>query len=141
LIALPIDVRSGERIEVRSRGAFSEYFRLDGTGRFTETQYRLVSRSEDYTVGGGLDVNSGGIPRPPWFAPFNDGAPGNSGFRRDYDGTPLSDQPRRYDPRSFSLRPPRGAIQEPDEPPPTFERRIRPRRADPGYYWGSRPGY
>ena len=52
LIALPIDVRSGQRIDTRGdRTAFVEYFRLDESGRLDETQYRLVSRGRDYSVG------------------------------------------------------------------------------------------
>jgi membrane carboxypeptidase/penicillin-binding protein len=46
LIALPIDLRSGDRVENRTAGAFTEYFRLDRTGRFAETQYQFVSREE-----------------------------------------------------------------------------------------------
>jgi penicillin-binding protein 1A len=52
LIALPIDLRSGERLNSGSPGAFTEYFRLDRTGRFVETQHRLVSREQSYTLGG-----------------------------------------------------------------------------------------
>ena len=43
LVALPIDVHSGAADRDRAdRTAFIEYFRLDDSGRFTETQYRLV---------------------------------------------------------------------------------------------------
>jgi penicillin-binding protein 1A len=45
LAALPIDLRSGNRLSERSREAFTEYFRLRG-GRLDETQYLLVSREE-----------------------------------------------------------------------------------------------
>jgi hypothetical protein len=106
-----------------------------------------VSRAEDYTVGGDPDDSriSGDFSRQPWFAPFNDGTPGNPGYRRNDDGTPLTRGSRRdywsrSDPRSFSLRPPRPADREFDEPP-IYERRLRPRRADPDYFWGNRPGY
>jgi 1A family penicillin-binding protein len=46
LIALPISLRSGDRVVAGSPGAFTEYFRLDRTGRLAETQYNLVSESE-----------------------------------------------------------------------------------------------
>ena len=46
LIALPINLRSGDRIDHRSRGAFTEYFRLDPTGRLAETQYSVVPEAE-----------------------------------------------------------------------------------------------
>jgi len=69
LIALPIDVRSGARIETRNRTAFLEYFRLDENGRLDESQYRLVSRGHEYSVGGGDDYDNG-----------NNGQSGNSSF-------------------------------------------------------------
>ncbi len=46
LIALPVDLRSGNRVADHSPGAITEYFRLDRTGRLTETQYNLVSEAE-----------------------------------------------------------------------------------------------
>jgi len=84
LIALPIDVRSGMRIETRNnRTAFLEYFRLDESGRLDESQYRLVPRGHEYSVGGYEDNtnnNQGGSSF--FFAPF---------FSRNFDNTP---QPR-----------------------------------------------
>ena len=46
LIALSVDLRSGSRVADRSPGAITEYFRLDGAGTLTETQYNLVSEAE-----------------------------------------------------------------------------------------------
>ena len=46
LIALPIDLRSGNRVAAQTPGAFTEYFRLDRTGGLTETQHNLVSEAE-----------------------------------------------------------------------------------------------
>jgi penicillin-binding protein 1A len=46
IIALPINLRSGNRVANGTPGAFTEYFRLDRTGRFAETQYNLVSEQE-----------------------------------------------------------------------------------------------
>ena len=88
LIALPIDANSGQRIEGSStRGAFTEYFKLDSSGRFLETQYRLVSRGHEYSVGD--DQFSPSFPRS---SPFG----GNPWFSsgRDYDGSPLIRQRR-----------------------------------------------
>jgi penicillin-binding protein 1A len=78
LIALPIDVRSGQRIESRGdRTAFVEYFRLDESGRLDESQYRLVSRGGDYSVG---DDSSRSTDNSPFFfAPW---------FQRNFEGGP-----------------------------------------------------
>lgn len=46
LVALTIDLRSGNRAYDRSPGAITEYFRLDETGRFAETQHQFVSEGE-----------------------------------------------------------------------------------------------
>jgi 1A family penicillin-binding protein len=46
LAAAPIDLRSGERVAAGTPGAFTEYFRLDRSGQFADTQYRFVSREE-----------------------------------------------------------------------------------------------
>jgi membrane peptidoglycan carboxypeptidase len=66
LIAMPIDVHSGQRLDGRSygdfrfdgrgaggsgrniSGAFMEYFRLDQTGRLNDTQERLTSRGSGF---------------------------------------------------------------------------------------------
>jgi penicillin-binding protein 1A len=133
LIALPIDVHSGERIETRSRNAFMEYFRLDDDGRFNETRYRLVSRRHDYSVNRGTDENE---PRlgAPWFF--------GGGYQRGYDSPLLQQQPfggsdwERNDQRY--LRQPRLEPEydaNDDRPPP------RAPRAAPGVFWGGQPGY
>jgi 1A family penicillin-binding protein len=142
LIALPIDLHSGQRVETRTRNAFMEQFRLDENGSFTETQYRLVSRSQDYTLG---DQNNPD-PNAPWF--FNFGFGGNPWFRgRDYDGTALHRGPnprdswqRDNDPRYLREPDPeaqRGVDSNEDRPRP----RARVRRDDPGNFQRSRPGY
>jgi penicillin-binding protein 1A len=108
LIALPIDVRSGQRIESRGdRTAFVEYFRLDESGRLDESQYRLVSRGQDYSVGDdntGRSSDNSPFFFAPWFSRNFEGAPtytrerDNSfegGFRR-----PRVDVPRGSGPRS-----------------------------------------
>lgn len=88
LVALPIDVNSGQRLDSRggdvrfdvrgpgntrvsNTGGFMEYFRVDDSGRMTETQDRLSSRG--YISGGyGEDGTSpfffsGGNPFQSWF--------------------------------------------------------------------------
>jgi membrane carboxypeptidase/penicillin-binding protein len=126
LIALPIDVQSGERIETRSRSAFVEYFRLDKDGKFTETQHRLVARGRIAE-----DEHPDGPVSGSWFGQTFGGG------RRDYDGSPFFfGRPRFYAPQY-------------SEP---YEERRRPRRDDdewrrrdsewrrggPGLFWGPR---
>jgi 1A family penicillin-binding protein len=134
LVALPIDVHSGERIETRSRSAFVEYFRLDETGKFTETQHRLVARSY------GGDEHPDGPVAGSWFGRSFES-------RRDYDGSPFfffgGPGPRVYapqysDPFEERRRPRRG-----DYDPRRGDndaRRSEPdwRRSGPGLFWGGR---
>jgi hypothetical protein len=104
LIALPIDVHSGQRIEAASSsygnswgqqqssqasGRFMEYFRLDRTGRFEDSQYKLVSRSG---VFGGFN------------GPDDWDQDRGLRYRRDYDNSPYfgnqSGPPRAPEPRA-----------------------------------------
>jgi penicillin-binding protein 1A len=127
LIALPIDVHSGERIETRSRHAFVEHFRLDETGKFTETQHRLVARSYD------IDEHPDGPVLGSWFGR------GFESRRRDYDGSPF------FFRGWGSEQPPAPQHSEPYED----RRRASPRRAEPeqpwrggpGFFWGGRSGF
>jgi membrane carboxypeptidase/penicillin-binding protein len=131
LIALPIDVHSGERIETRSRSAFAEYFRLDETGKFTETQHRLVARG--YAL---EEEHPDGPVFGSWFGRVFEGG------RRDYDGSPFffgggpsqrtyAPQPQYSDPFEDRRRPRRG------QPDP---RRGEPewRRGGGGFFFGGR---
>ena len=137
LIALPIELNSGQRIESRggNRGAFMEYFRLDDTGRFKETQHRLVSRSSDYSVGGEENPNQSGFgfgnffSSPPWFQRNFEGAPSR---RRDYDGSPFFQQPRSEESPRY-LRPQRSGPPDDGGPPA--------RRAEPYSWRGGRSGF
>jgi penicillin-binding protein 1A len=112
LIALPIDLHSGSRIETRSRSAFMEYFRLDESGRLDESQYRLVSRSREYSVDNDEDDDrrstsssgGGGF----FFPPF---------FSRGFESQPQPTYRARESDSGFGRRPPRGAFpQQPSEP-------------------------
>jgi penicillin-binding protein 1A len=109
LIALPIDVRSGQRIESRGdRTAFVEYFRLDESGRLDESQYRLVARGGDYSVG---DDN---VPRSsdnspfffaPWFSRNFEGVPSYTRERdHSFDNSPGFRRPRVDVPRGSGPR-------------------------------------
>jgi len=118
LIALPIDLNTGDRLTNGQRGAFMEHFRLNWFGRLTETQYRLVPQEEVYAL------------RNP--DPWMDGD--ESGGYGAYEEAPQSEQSWLDSLRqSF----PAQRRQErawrwwwEDEPRP------RPRRIDPDYPWG-----
>jgi membrane carboxypeptidase/penicillin-binding protein len=88
LVALPIDLHSGARIETRSRSAFMEYFRLDESGRLDESQYRLVSRGHEYSVDeedDGRGPSGNGFFFPPFFSRGYEGPSQPSYRARDYD--------------------------------------------------------
>ena len=88
LVALPIDVRSGQRIDTRDRTAFVEYFRLDDSGRLDETQYRLVSRGHEHS--GENDQPTYQQSNPfffaPWFSRNFEGSPQPAYRQREYEG-------------------------------------------------------
>jgi hypothetical protein len=42
--ALPIDLNSGQRLASAKNGGFTEYFRLDGHNKLSDTQYTLAGR-------------------------------------------------------------------------------------------------
>jgi membrane carboxypeptidase/penicillin-binding protein len=114
LIALPIDVRSGVRLTGGERGGFLEQFRLDRSGRFVETLYRLVSRENANPVLGMEDLFGNRI--------------ATDGYRRDYDGTPFFAVPR------FSGATPGYIAPRPRE---LDDRTPRARRVDPDYFWST----
>ena len=140
LIALPIDVRTGQRIEAASSRysqypqysqygeqqqpaqRFMEYFRLDPNGRMQDSQYKLVSREGSYS----------GFPGPEEW----DQERGLT-YRRDYDsgffgnpsGPPRAPEPRYRQPSSgpfggggfpFPFTPP-WAQGETQSPPPQMQ--------------------
>jgi penicillin-binding protein 1A len=120
LIALPIDLQSGERVADGRAGAFKEYFRQDGSGHVAETQFRLVPRDQAYAF------------RHP--DPWNDGEEAGGWPEDSYRG-PFAQAPTWRDPRAeaparrspYEVRP----WWDDDEPP-----RRRSRRVDPDYPWG-----
>jgi membrane carboxypeptidase/penicillin-binding protein len=128
LIALPIDLRSGQRIETRGRGAFMEYFRLDDNGRFNDEQYRLVSRGRDYSVG-----DDGNFSSPFSFPSF---------FQRSYEGNPPFDGGRAGNgQRDYEGKPSYRRRVEPAEPPDEDGPPPSSRRVSPDVFWGRRQGY
>jgi len=118
LIALPIDLNTGDRLTNGQPGAFMEYFRLNWFGRLSETQYRLVPEDEVYAMrnpdpwSDGDDLGAYG---PYEEMPFMRGRGWLDSLRR------IEPAPRRSDPASPWWD---------DEP------RQRPRRVDPDYPWG-----
>jgi len=119
LIALPIDLNSGDRLTNGQRGAFMEYFRLNWFGRLSETQYRLVPQDQVYAFRNPDPWSDGddfGASNPYEEAPYMPGQSWLDSFRQN---APVQ---RRQDPGA------RGWWE--DEP------RSRPRRADPDYPWG-----
>jgi penicillin-binding protein 1A len=120
LIALPIDLHTGDRVTDGRRG-FTEYFRKDRWGQLAETQYRLVPEGEAYAY------------RDP--DPWGDGETAGGWSPEGYGTGPYaqapawSDAPRRnapsWDGRTYGRSP-----WWYEEPP-----RRRPRRVDPDYFW------
>jgi len=118
LIALPIDLNTGDRLTDGQRGAFMEHFRLNWFGRLSETQYRLVPQEEVYAL------------RNP--DPWSDGDE-STGYS-PYDEAPHSEQSWLD-----SLRQNAPAQRRSDRALRWWwedEPRPRPRRVDPDYPWG-----
>ncbi|HEV2560127.1 MAG TPA: transglycosylase domain-containing protein [Microvirga sp.] len=126
LMALPIDVNSGDRLTEGQGRGFTEYFRLSRTGQLDETQYRLVTRDEVYAF------------RNP--DPYADGEAGGwTGDGYAYDPYALVPGFREV-PRQDG----RYQQQQPYAERPWWEEerpRRRPRRVDPDYLWGRGPIY
>jgi membrane carboxypeptidase/penicillin-binding protein len=117
LIAVPIDLRTGDPISAGQSRGFTEYFRLDRFGQLEETQFRLVSRDEVYAFRNpdsyGLDGEEAGG--------WSD-SDSVYGAQRNYRSDPYQDPPGR-----------RPYAQPWWEEPPVR----RHRRVDPDYFWGN----
>ena len=59
LVAVPINLPTGDRLPEGSRGGFLEYFRLDRYGQIDDTQYRLVPHEQAYAYRGGEVAGDG----------------------------------------------------------------------------------
>jgi penicillin-binding protein 1A len=148
LAALPIDLRSGNRLSDRNSQAFTEYFRLRG-GRLDETQYLLVSR-EEMVVGRdsggdgemfmrepGGDYSRGTYPATP---PGGYYSGGNGGFLGGLFGGFFGQQPSQVQRPAY---PPSYGQSNGGDIRPRYseDRRWAPaRRVDPDVPWRSRRG-
>jgi membrane peptidoglycan carboxypeptidase len=121
LIALPIDVQTGDRITDGPGRGFTEYFRLSRFGQLEETQFRLVPRDEVYAFRN----------PDPWADGEAAGGWAADGYvpSHPYALVPgWGDAPRQD-----------GRFQQPYVERPWWEAerpRRRPRRVDPDYFWG-----
>jgi penicillin-binding protein 1A len=116
LVDLPIDYMSGDRLS-GGRG-FIEHFRLGADGRFTETQYQLVSQGDAYASR--TQGESGTTSEGYWAAPQSDD--GRSYYPgQGWQAPPAPPQPvaRGLFAPFFAQDPPRNQV-----------------RRDPDYFWG-----
>ncbi|WP_134496613.1 penicillin-binding protein 1A [Microvirga pakistanensis] len=119
LIALPIDLNTGDRLTNGERGAFTEHFRLNWFGRLSETQYRLVPQDEVYALRNPDPWSDGdevGAYSPYEDAPYMEGRGWLDSLRQNAPAQRRSDPGARW--------------WWEDEP------RQRPRRVDPDFPWG-----
>ncbi len=120
LIALPIDINSGDRITAGMGREFVEYFRLNRFGQLDETQYSLVPQAEVYAYR-----------EPEWV----DGESSGGWYSESPYGTvPGWSEPPRAQER-FQYPYAQSPWWENDRP------RRRPQRVDPDYFWGRGPIY
>jgi penicillin-binding protein 1A len=123
---LPIDLQSGERVTDGRRTAFVEHFRLDGSGRLAETQYRLVPQEQVYAS------------RAPYRPSADEDPASSDGYGYGYG--PYAQAPtwqEERQPRLPSWRDPSAAPWWDDDEMP----RQRQRRIDPDYLWPNRRIY
>jgi membrane carboxypeptidase/penicillin-binding protein len=124
LIALPINLDTGDRLTNGEPGAFTEYFRLNWFGRLSETQYRLVPQEEAYAFRNPDPWSDGdevGAYNPYEEEPYARGQSWLDSLRQNAPSQHRSDSGFRW--------------WWEDEPRP------RPRRVDPDYPWGYRRVY
>jgi len=141
LIALPIDVRTGQRIEAASSrhqypqygqygeqqqqpvSRFMEYFRLDPTGRMQDSQYKLVSRGSSFGGPEDWDQERGLFSRRDF---------DNSPFFGSPSGPPRAPEPRFRQPSSGPFG--GGGFPFPFQPPwaqPQYEQQQQPQPMPP----------
>jgi penicillin-binding protein 1A len=134
LVAVPIDVNSGERLPEQVRGAFTEYLRADRYGQVADTQYRLVPAEQAYMYRGYPGQSVDGETLGSWW-----GESGNRPFAGQFPyyrdprvGTPWGGGGGLFGSNGpFAQPQPRSWYTE--DP-----RRYRQRRVDPDYFWGNR---
>ena len=126
LIDLPIDLQSGDRVTGGGR-SFVEHFRLADDGRFTETQYQLVSREEAYAARG-REQGYG-----QWANGDQDYWGRGGGIERWSNNRsffPFQGWQQPAPPRGYNYSQPQYRDQD--------DVRQRPVRRDPDYFWGGR---
>jgi 1A family penicillin-binding protein len=148
MMALKIDLNTGDRM-VSGQGGFTEYFRLDRSGKLAETQYDLVPREEAWAFRN-PDPWSDGEASGPWGYEDERGpyaqAP-QPQYRDPRYADPRYADPRYSDPRYADPRYAEPRYVEPRRNAPAqrpwWEEAERPRqrRVDPDYFWGRSPVY
>jgi len=153
LVALPIDLNSGNRLSDRSTQGFTEYFRLH-RGQLDETQYALVSQDEVVSSrdpgdgemfmrdSGGGDYNRGYYLGNSSSGTFYQERPSSGGFFQGIFGGLFGSQPPPrevqrpiYPPNG----PPNGGVIGDVRPRNSEDRRwVPPRRVDPDVPWRDR---
>jgi membrane carboxypeptidase/penicillin-binding protein len=116
LVAMPIDLETGDRITSGQGKGFTEYFRLSRSGQFSDTQFRLVPEYDAYAF------------RHPDPRIDGDEVP----FGGYFDGDPVAEAPGWVD-----QPPPISRGREFDLPWWEQDRPRRPQRIDPDYFWGN----
>ncbi|WP_262267520.1 penicillin-binding protein 1A [Microvirga yunnanensis] len=120
LIALPIDLNTGDRLTDGQGRGFTEYFRLNWFGRLSETQFRLVPQSEVYAFrhpDPWSDGEANGGPDYPEEGPYAQGPGWLDSLRQNVPSRRQAEPEREF--RWWWE----------DEAP------RRPRRVDPDYFW------
>jgi penicillin-binding protein 1A len=121
LIAVPIDLMTGDRLASGQGKGFTEYFRQNWFGQAVDTQFRLVPQGEAYAF------------RHP--SPWDDGEE-NGGFDSPYEEGPYAQAPGWQD----RARPEQPSPRRPDQGFRWWwedDRPRRPQRIDPDYFWGN----
>jgi len=131
MVAVPIDVRTGERVAEGSGGAFIEYFRLDHFARIEETQYRLVPREE---VTGFRYYDSDGES----YVRRWDNNEDRRLFQSPFYQQPQYQQPQYQQPEYQARRPQYDQRWGDHHGWGYDDETRRPRRIDPEYFWGNR---
>jgi membrane carboxypeptidase/penicillin-binding protein len=133
--AVPINLHSGDPVDGRGGGAFTEYLRLDSSGQVNDTQYQFVAREEaygarDYAYGQDGDLY-GPYANRDVYVPPGQFIPQGSIYqpRRGpldflFGNQPQYSQPQYVDPRQYEQR---------------EVNRQRQRRVDPDYFFGQGP--
>jgi membrane carboxypeptidase/penicillin-binding protein len=128
LVALPIDLNSGDYATDRGQQKFVEYFRKNATGEVAETQHNMVPAYEAAAMRDGDQPYGDSTGSWPYIA---------GGWRLDQQHV-LRAPPREPQGLIPAIR---GLFGEPRWFDDEATERAQPRRQDPDYVWGRRPRY